>query len=528
MNVGPIRWAGFRNLAVLALAAVCAIVLINCENNNNPPAAMGTSTGMTAQEVKATCASTDNIETGLQGQTTLAQRMDGDAARGLNCNLKLIGQFQGEGAYHAQTWVDNCSYYSTADGATQAHPGVAVIDVTDPTQPVATAYLNSPSMLETWESLKMSTARHLLAAVESEGGEGTAPGFAVYDVSNCTAPVLDASIDLPIPAGTEIKGHAGAMAPDGMTYYGSTYLRSIYIIDISNPFNPTLLLNWVPPNGIGAPHDLSVSEDGNRLYVMQPQTSSYGVTIPASAQGKNGLVILDVSDFQSRKANPQVRVVSTLFWKDGGVAMTSEQIAIHGTPYLLVTDELQEGTRAAACANGTPVFGYARLINISDETNPTETSLLKLQVDDPANCAQLANDPAFVASEEGTSFGYSAHYCTADNRTDARLVACSRHEAGIRVFDVSNPTAPTEVAYYKPPIHTGANLPGSGINGVTDRTYDWNKSHSRFLNRNGVIELWTTSCDNGFQVLQFESNLTSSKPQLFVNVPTSLTTSTVP
>lgn len=466
-----------------------------------------------------TCQAGDRTETGLQGQTSLTQRMDGDAAAGIQCNLSLLGQFQGEGAYHAQTWIDNCSYYSTADGATMVHPGVAVIDVSDPQTPTATAYLNTPSMLETWESLKMSTARHLLAAVESEGGAGKAPGFSVYDVTNCAQPVLQASVDLPIPPDTEIKGHAGAMAPDGRTYYGSTYNVSLYIIDISDPTHPQLMLNWVPADGIGIPHDLSVSEDGNRLYLMQPGTSK---------TGKNGVVIVDVSDFNQRLANPQPRVVSTLFWPDGGIAMTSEQIAIQGKPYLLVSDELQHGSRQAACANGTPPFSYGRLIDISDETAPTEVGKLTLQIDNPANCAALANDPAFVASEEGTGFGYSAHYCTADNRQDTRMVACSRHEAGIRVFDVSTPQLPAEVAYYKPPIHTGENLPGSGINGVKNRTYDWNKSHSRFLNRNGRIELWTTSADNGFQVLQFETYLRTTRPDLFVNVPTALTTITVP
>jgi hypothetical protein len=46
---------------------------------------------------------------------------------------------------------------------------------------------------------------------------------------------------------------------------------------------------------------------------------------------------------------------------------------------------------------------------------------------------------------------------------------------------------------------------------MTDRTYDWNESHSRFLNRTGRIELWTTSADKGFQVLQFRSALPRSR-----------------
>lgn len=500
----------FRKLSASALIALASIALWGCggggSSGGSPPTPP-------ASVAKATCAPGDNTETGLQGQTTLAERMGGSAAKGINCNLNLVSQFRGEGAFHAQTWIDVCSYYSTADGVQQQHPGVAVIDVTDPTNPQATAYLSVPSMLQTWESLKMSTAAKLLAAVESEGGSGTNPGFAVYDVSNCKNPVLKASVLLPIPPGTTIKGHAGAMAPDGRTYYGSTFPTSLYIIDIADPTQPKLMLNWVPPNGIGAPHDLSISMDSNRAYVMNPANGP---------SAKNGLVILDVSDFNARKPNPQVRVVSTLFWADGGTAMTSEQISIQGAPYLLVSDELQAGTRTAACANGTAVFSYGRLINITDETNPTVSSRFRLEVDDPNNCAKLANDPAFLT----TSFGYSTHYCTADNRQNTQLVACSRHEAGLRVYDVRNPFDPKEVAYYKPPIHTGENIPGSGINGTTSRTYDWNKSHSRFLNRNGLIELWTTSADNGFQLLKF--NLNNMDPALFTNVPTSLATITVP
>ncbi len=499
-----LRW--LRNLLAGLVVAMAAVALLNCGGGGDGTPDLG---------VKASCAAGDNPETGLQGQSTLAERMGGSSAKGINCNLQLVGQFAGEGAYHAQTWIDDCSYYSTANGTGQAHPGVAVIDVSDPTKPNATAYLNAPSFLQTWESLKMSTARHLLAAVESEGGNGTSPGFAVYDVTNCKSPVLKASVVLPIPAGTTIRGHAGAISPDGRTYYGSTFPVSLYIIDIADPTNPQLMTNWVPPDGVGTPHDLSVSKDNNRLYVMQPASG------PA---GKNGVVILDVSDFNNRRANPQVRVVSTIYWPEGGTAMTSEPITIGGKPFLLVSDESQAGSRTSACTNGTALFGYARLIDISDETKPVVTTKLSLEIDDPKNCAALANDPGFTTS----SFGYSTHYCTADNRDDTHLVACSRHEAGIRVFDVMDLANPKEVAYYKPPIHTGANIPGSGINGTASRTYDWNKSHSRFLNRNGRIELWTTSADNGFQVLKFEDNLTQRYGFLFEKVPTSLSTITVP
>ena len=48
---------------------------------------------------KAECGPSDHTETGLQGQTTSWERMSGDSTRGYNCNLELVGQFKGEGAF---------------------------------------------------------------------------------------------------------------------------------------------------------------------------------------------------------------------------------------------------------------------------------------------------------------------------------------------------------------------------------------------------------------------------------------------
>src|SRR5712692_10932356 len=49
---------------------------------------------------RAECGKGDRIENALQGQTTIAERMTGEALKAYNCNLELVGQFQGEGA----TW----------------------------------------------------------------------------------------------------------------------------------------------------------------------------------------------------------------------------------------------------------------------------------------------------------------------------------------------------------------------------------------------------------------------------------------
>ena len=51
----------------------------------------------------------DRPETGLQGQTTVAERENGDSERAYTANLELVGQYQGEGAEGWQmAWTGLC------------------------------------------------------------------------------------------------------------------------------------------------------------------------------------------------------------------------------------------------------------------------------------------------------------------------------------------------------------------------------------------------------------------------------------
>jgi hypothetical protein len=54
---------------------------------------------------KADCGPWDWTESGLQGQTTPWERESGDSEGGYNCNLELVGQFQGEGEIAGGTGV---------------------------------------------------------------------------------------------------------------------------------------------------------------------------------------------------------------------------------------------------------------------------------------------------------------------------------------------------------------------------------------------------------------------------------------
>src|SRR5262249_20154220 len=76
-------------LAVAAVVAVGSMVTLS-GRQGRPSSDPGE---WTKPVPKATCGPKDRVETALQGQTTLADRMTGGSERSYNCNLELIGQF---------------------------------------------------------------------------------------------------------------------------------------------------------------------------------------------------------------------------------------------------------------------------------------------------------------------------------------------------------------------------------------------------------------------------------------------------
>jgi len=491
---------GFRGLVpqcVVTLAST-AIVVVLCHVSVAHAA-----TPYTGTLPRANCGAGDRVETGLQGQTTLAERQSLASQTPYNCNLELVGQSTGEGAQWQLAWFEDCAYYGTADRATQANRGVVVMDVKDMANPRPATYLNDPAMANPWESLKTNEKRKLLGGVQANGGNGVAPGFAVYDIStDCKQPRLLASLNLEPTVTGRVQGHAGDFAPDGLTYYGTDRGRNvIYPIDISDPTNPRLLAKWKAPDGVGFPHDLTVSEDGTRLYVAQPRVGT----------GGNGLAIIDVSEVQNRVPNPQFKVVGKIFFPNSAEAQVPKPIRIRGRPYILESDEIGAsgfgGTRVAtACANGFPPFGMARLIDILNETAPTLVAELKLEVHDTANCSQFLSDTT-------AQFIYDSHYCTVDDAKNAKMAACAWFQSGVRVIDIRDPYHPKELAYYKPGAVGTASRPGSTLTGT--RTYDYSSSNIRWVKKDGDIFLWFTSHDNGFQVVKFTNHLKQIDPTLF-------------
>jgi hypothetical protein len=236
----------------------------------------------------------------------------------------------------------------------------------------------------------------------------------VYDVKDdCLHPRLLSTL----PVG--LFGHESGFAPDGRTLYSSSPGTST-IQAISLDALPAMTPLWT---SLDYPaHGLSVSDDGNRVYVA----------------GLDGLHILDVSEVQARVPFPEVPEVAHLAWDTMSIPQNALPITVGGHPYLIEIDEYGAGSKV----------GAGRIIDIGDETAPAIVSNLRLEVHQPEHFAEIAADPNATSGLQG----YAGHYCSVPKRDDPGIVACSMILSGLRVFDIRDPRNPKEIAYFNAPI----------------------------------------------------------------------------
>ncbi|MGQ0700115.1 MAG: LVIVD repeat-containing protein [Panacagrimonas sp.] len=461
-------------------------------------------TGATGQDgavARASCGPGSSPETGLQGQVSREDRLSGRSLEGYSCNLRKVGQYQGEGASWVNPSHDRCAYMATAflGLATKQSPGVQVIDVRNPANPVLSTNLTTPAfLLGTWETLKVNEARKLLGGVAV--AEAIAPAFIdLYDLSaDCANPVhLNGIGGTPLELPANVLGHEGNFSPDGNTYWSTgLFGGSITAIDVSDPTSPRILYTGL--SGFIWNHGIEFSPDGNRAYLANG--------LPG------GLIILDISDIQNRVAVPTVRQISSINWNVASVGQHALPVFYNGKPYLFVADEF--------ASEGVRVF------DISDETDPKLVSQIQLEIQRPEQASARAVDTA-----GNGFFGYEAHYCDVDRQQNPTAMACGFMQSGVRVFDILNPARPREIAYFNPPAQAGkasmlqgsehatglgltptvsdivvGGLEGAGnyvINLATrsdaNLSTDWCSSPPRFVGD----QLWVTCQDNGFMVLEF-------------------------
>jgi hypothetical protein len=202
--------------------------------------------------------------------------------------------------------------------------------------------------------------------------------------------------------------------------------RIMLTVDMSDPANPREVSRWWMPGmwtaggekptwssdlGIGAHHPIVWQ---NRAY--------WGFW-------DAGIIIMDISD----PANPQE--VSRLGWapEDGGHTHTA--LPLPARNLLVVTDE-------ATHPDCQEVRKRVRLLDISDETQPRVISKFP--------------EPEGDFCQHGLRYGpHNVHENRPGSFISDEIIFVTYFNAGLRVYNISDPEAPKEIAYYMPQTPAG-------------------------------------------------------------------------
>jgi hypothetical protein len=342
---------------------------------------------------------------------------------------------------HEDRWYLYCAHFW--------HSGLTIVEITDPSHPRFIKFIEGPP--NTWTlQVQIAEGRMITSLERIPPGWGGDPdgsygeGFWVWDLSDP---------ENPKKLGEYPTGGQGTHRNyyDGGRYVHATswpqgFDGHIYeVVDIADPTRPTRVSRWWRPGQWlaggepGVPFGTLLHGgayiQGNRAY------------LPYSA---GGFVILDITDIT------QPQLISDLPFSPPFQAF----IAVH-TAVPLVNKPLVIVNSEAIAEQGDEALGYAGIVDISDERKPRLISLFPQPIPDPAmgikNFYELPG--RFGPHNQHQPQFQKVLWQNED------LVFLTYFNAGLRVYDISDPRTPKEIAYFIPPAPTQrlGPLPQTGL-----------------------------------------------------------------
>ena len=473
----------------------------------------------------------------LQGDVPVEHRVEGADGRsraeaGYNCGLALVGRATLDGGvldpegYERNpsdnanmAWSGNCAYVSgpgTTFGPAEYDPaeddpnGVAVVDVSDPRNPVhVRTLMGTAASTQTSETLfavdvdEPGRERHVLVVGQyGNAGSGVLKPMDVYDVSDCANPRLLETFLWPENVhNLTISGNGRyvfATQPlqaldieplfDGDPATMSEYLGNIdrsmpYPLVTTGPFPDADDALPQPVREAGRPtyssHQVWSSYDGTRLYIggQLPTFEVFSIVDITNwlASHVPGLPVSTAPVEVLSQRNGRGHSVSVASVGGGRWAMHAEE-SVFGQASSCYSEELN------------PFMGVAEpyFSDVSDPANPRmNVGRFSLEINRPESCA----------AQRASGVQASVHYHEFNSETDASFAILSMQNAGIRVVDVRDPENPVEVAYFNP----------GDVDDGPDVVLDNAWGHPRYVAETGQI--WFATSTGGFWVVELEPQL---------------------
>jgi hypothetical protein len=436
---------------------------------------------------------------GLQGAVPLDDQTNGRSQQPYAWNMRLVGHqdIQNRGENGNLGWIGNCAYVAAYFGGKDPLEGMAVVDASTAASPsVVKMFPGTPGTRES--QVEANEKRGVVVVMPFRVAKtpyGDPPGptqLQIYDASkDCRAPVRVGTYDF-----GDIVTHEFRISADGNTIYATVSGAdekgdALSAIDVTDLAHPRLITTWDLSQEPGMPksgmHDLDVNDEGTRAYC--------NVSWMVDGVTHQGLTILDTTAVAQRAAAGKIRRISSFNWgppENFGYTHSSQLARINGRPYVITEDETM-GDQGGPDNHGVGApWGWARIIDISDERYPLQVSTIKLQ----------ANEQRFADKTDRDKAIYGTHYLGVDDAKNTSLAFFTWYSSGLRAWDIRDPYAPKEIGYYIPGARPNTKLAVSDSypNNKTDYTY----SYVRYRPDTGQI--WFNSLFNGFQIVELVDN----------------------
>jgi len=349
-------------------------------------------------------------------------------ARGMNAGLAV--------------WNGYAYVGSRTDGSpSHEHPGVLVVDVSDPSAPRVIGAIGPPNEGnpgETSREVRIWHDQGLLLVlnfgcdpfIHACLEDHVAPSVRFYDIDGplAGAPML-VSTYRPSRLPHEFFLWQDPLDPDRALLYLSTpgTEKELLITDISGARDGRFreIASWgttfPDPGPDDTLHSMSVSADGRTSYL---------------AHLTAGFIVLDTTSIAADNERPQIRMVTAARsrprWLGPG---PHSAVPVPDRDLALTTDEVYGGSQGGGCP-----WGWVRLIDVTDASAPSVVSEYRV---DPYNQEDYCEE---VDAVRDSSSSFSSH-----NPTVTRdLALVSWHSAGLQVISIDDARHPTEVAEFIP------------------------------------------------------------------------------
>ncbi len=318
------------------------------------------------------------------------------------------------------------------------HRGWTIADVTDPANPKVVKFVAGPEntftiQMDLHDNIMVTAVQRIIPGWGDDPSKPAEEGVIIWDISD---PVNPKQLSHWKTGGTGTHRNS---YPGGNYVYLSAGMpgykgQILVILDISDPTSPREAGRWWFPGqkqgetgpAAGFHGPAVISDDGNTAYL------GYAPAV----------VILDIRD----KANPKLigRLDMSPPFIMAGVQAVHSVLPIPGKPLLFSASEA-----SAENCDADPL-NHAAMIDIKDFTKPRLMSVFPLPV-------PPKGVPYTDFCDKGGRFGphnTNQHWHSPDVQKQGNLIYLTYFNAGLRVYDISRPRVPKEIAWFIPPMPT--------------------------------------------------------------------------